>query len=314
MKTVVLAADLGGTNLRLAAVDSDGEILHLVKRPVPRDVKPPTLIDQIREMADECRGRFEGESWDRLFSGVAFTAPAPVAKDFDGVLTKLPNLPSLVGMNLRSELEKIFNLPVTVENDATAAGIGEHWIGASQGLESAICVTLGTGIGGGIIVNGEPIRGKDGIGGEIGHICVEPEGHPCGCGSHGCIEQYASATAIVRLARDSGMAVQTAKDVYDAFKAGNGMADAVFRSMGRYLGITLAGLTNALNPEMLVICGGVTEGWDAFAGHVESEIRLRAYSAAADRATLVKGKLGDNAGIIGAARSAFIDLANDQIR
>ncbi len=163
---------------------------------------------------------------------------------------------------------------------------------------------------GGIIINGEAIRGKDGIGGEIGHICVEPEGHPCGCGSHGYIEQYASATAIVRLARDSGMNVETAKDVYTAHLAGNGMADAVFRSMGRYMGITLAGLANALNPEMLVICGGVTEGWDAFASHVESELRLRAYAAAAARAKLVKGELGDNAGIIGAARSAFLALAD----
>ncbi|MEQ1603866.1 MAG: ROK family protein [Pyrinomonadaceae bacterium] len=310
MKKVVLAADLGGTNLRIAAVDSDGAILHLVKRPVPRDVAPSKLIEQIREMADECCGRFEAGSEGKSFAGIAFTAPAPVAKDFDGVLTKLPNLPSLVGMNLKSELRKLFDLPVTVENDATAAGIGEHWIGASRGLDNVVCVTLGTGIGGGIIINGEAIRGKDGIGGEIGHICVEPEGHPCGCGSHGCIEQYASATAIVRLARDSGMNVQTAKDVYDAHIAGNGMADAVFRSMGRYLGITLAGLANALNPEMLVICGGVTQGWDAFATHVESEIRLRAYPAAAARAKLVKGELGDNAGIIGAARSAFLTLAN----
>ena len=309
MKKVVIAADLGGTNLRIAAVDSDGAILHLVKRPVPRDVSPPILVQQIREMADECTGQLEAGNTGRTFAGVAFTAPAPVAKDFDGLLTKLPNLPSLVGMNLKDELRDLFGLPVTVENDATAAGIGEHWIGASKGLDNVICVTLGTGIGGGIIINGEPIRGKDGMGGEIGHICVEPEGHPCGCGSHGCIEQYASATAIVRVARERGMSVETAKDVYDAFKAGNGAADAVFRSMGRYLGITLAGLANTLNPEMLVICGGVTEGWDAFATHIAAEIRLRAYEAAALRATLVKGKLGDNAGIIGAARSAFLSLA-----
>lgn len=308
MKKVVLAADLGGTNLRIAVVDDNGEILHLVKRPVPDEVTPNQLIEQIEDMGAECRTLFQSGSDQTLFAGVAFTAPAPIAKDFDGVLTKLPNLPSLVGMNLKAELEKLFGLPVTVENDATAAGIGENWIGASRGIENVICITLGTGIGGGIIINGEAIRGKDGIGGEIGHISVEPEGHPCGCGSHGCIEQYASATAIVRLARDRGMNVETAEDVYVAWKAGNGMAEAVFRSMGRYLGITLGGLANVLNPEMLVVCGGVTEGWDAFAGHVESEIRVRAYAAASDRATLVRGKLGDNAGIIGAARSAFLSM------
>ena len=308
MNRVVLAADLGGTNLRIAAVDEGGALLHCVKRPVPHEVSPADLIVQIRSMADECCGRFSAGSPDNAFSGVAFTAPAPVAKDFDGVLTKLPNLPSLVGMNLKDELFKLFRLPVTVENDATAAGVGENWIGASRGIENAICVTLGTGIGGGIIINGEPIRGKDGIGGEIGHICVEPEGHPCGCGSHGCVEQYSSATAIVRLAKERGMTVETAKQVYDAYKSGHGMADAVFRSMGRYLGIMLAGLANALNPEILVVCGGVTEGWDAFASHVEAEIRSRAYAAAAARASLVRGELGDNAGIVGAARSAFLAL------
>lgn len=302
----VLAADLGGTNLRIAAVDDAGNILRIVKEPVPDEVSPGELMTLIGEMADECRTSANGSADD--FAAVAFTAPAPVPADFDGVLTKLPNLPSLVGMNLKAELEKRFRLPVTVENDATAAGIGENWIGASSGIENVVCVTLGTGIGGGIIINGEPIRGKDGIGGEIGHICVEPEGFPCGCGSHGCVEQYASATALVRLARESGMKVENGKELYDAFKAGNGMADAVFRSMGRYLGIMLAGLVNALNPEMLVVCGGVTQGWDAFVSHTQAEINGRAYAVGAERAKLVRGKLGDNAGIIGAARSAFLRM------
>jgi glucokinase len=254
-------------------------------------------------MAHECGGVMSASD---SFRAIAFTAPAPVAKDFDGVLTKLPNLPSLVGMNLKTDLQHLFQLPVLVENDATAAGIGEAWMGASKGVENSICVTLGTGIGGGIIINNEPLRGKDGIGGEIGHICVEPDGHPCGCGSHGCIEQYASATAIVRMAGEAGLDIATSEDVYDLYKDGNEIAEGVFRAMGRYLGITLAGLANALNPEMIVICGGVTAGWDAFACHVEDEIKIRAYPAAAARAPLTCGKLGDNAGLLGAARSAFI--------
>ena len=306
MSNVVLAADLGGTNLRIAAVDSDGSILHLTKRPTPKGVTPVELMDLIREMAHEC-GCVMSEI--DSFKAIAFTAPAPVAKDFDGVLTKLPNLPSLVGMNLKTDLQHFFQLPVFVENDATAAGIGEAWMGASKGVKNSICVTLGTGIGGGIIINGEPLRGKDGIGGEIGHICVEPDGHPCGCGSHGCIEQYASATAIVRMAREAGLDIATSEDVYDLCKSGDQRAEGVFRAMGRYLGITLAGLANALNPEMLVICGGVTAGWDAFAGHVEDEMKIRAYPAAAARARLMCGKLGDNAGLLGAARSAFLAAA-----
>ncbi len=308
MKKLVLAADLGGTNLRIAIVDDSGEVLHVVKRPVPEAVAPTALVTQIGEMAGECDAFLDSRSIELRPSAVAFTAPAPVAKDFDGVLTKLPNLPSLVGMNLKTELQKLFELPVIVENDATAAGIGENWIGASKGIENAICVTLGTGIGGGIIINGEPIRGKDGIGGEIGHICVEPDGHPCGCGSNGCIEQYASGTAIVRLAHENGMRVETARGVYDALVTGDARAKTVFDTMGRYLGIMLAGLVNTLNPEMLVICGGVTQGWDAFAEPTAAEIRYRAYSVGAARARLIKGELGDHAGMVGVARSAFLSL------
>ena len=140
---------------------SAASILHLAKRPVPNGVSPDELVGLVHEMASECGP----------FNAVAFSAPAPAAEDFDGVLTKLPNLPSLVGMNLRDALDDLFHLPVTIENDATAAAIGENWIGASRTVETSICITLGTGIGGGIIIDGVPLRGPDGTGGEIGHIC-----------------------------------------------------------------------------------------------------------------------------------------------
>lgn len=302
MSDLVLAGDLGGTNLRVALVGADGSVRHLTKRPTPKGVSPDQLIGLMREMSGEC---LETLSAGDSLCGAGFTAPAPVAKDSDGVLTKLPNLPTLVGMNLKAELTKLFDVPVTIENDATAAGIGEHWVGASRKVENSVCITLGTGIGGGIIIGGEPLRGKDGTGGEIGHICVEPDGVPCGCGSHGCIEQYASGTAIVRMAREAGMDVVSAADVYSAHRTGDERATAVFHAMGRYLGIVLAGLANTLNPEMLVICGGVTGGWDAFADRAKAEIAVRAYPAAAARAGFVRGRLGDHAGILGVARSAF---------
>ncbi len=302
MNNVVYAADLGGTNLRMAAVDSSGDIRHLTKKPVPHGISPKQLMSLIDAMSVECRGTMS----EKDFSAVAFTAPAPVAKDFDGVLTKLPNLPTITGMNLKEELHKLFKLPVFIENDATAAGIGEHWIGASKGIENAVTVTLGTGIGGGIIINNEPLRGKDGTGGEIGHICVEPDGHPCGCGSHGCVEQYASATALVRMAREAGLSCNTAFDLYTVWQAGDKNAAAVFNKMARYLGIMLAGLMNAINPEMIVVCGGVTNGWEAFYSPLRTEVFARAYKVAATRAPVVRGTLGDNAGILGAARSAFL--------
>lgn len=305
MNDVVFAADLGGTNLRMAVVGRDGSVHHVSKYPVPKAVSPARLMDLIDKMSAECRNSTEQTA---RFCAVAFTAPAPVPLDFDGVLSKLPNLPTLVGMDLKHELERHFSLPVHIENDATAAAIGENWIGASKAVKTSVCVTLGTGIGGGIIIDGEPHRGPDGIGGEIGHICVEPDGHPCGCGSRGCVEQYASATAIVRIAKGSGLDVSSAADVYRLWEEGDERAEVAFRTMARYLGIMLAGLANALNPEMFVICGGVTAGWDAFAHHLSNEVRARAYKAAADRSPIVRGSLGDNAGFIGAARSAFLSI------
>lgn len=303
MTDLVLAADLGGTNLRMAVVDSGGSFSHLTKRPVPKGVSPDGLMSLIDEMAGEIRGGMSGE-----FCAVAFTAPAPIPFDFDGILTKLPNLGSVAGMNFTAELKKLFGVPVTAENDATAAAIGEHWLGASRGVDNSVTVTLGTGIGGGIIINGDVIRGPDGIGGEIGHITVEPNGRQCKCGNVGCIEEYASATAIHRMAGEKGLDVATAADAFAAWQSGDEVARSVFDQMGRYLGQMLAGLANALNTEMFVVCGGVVNGWDAFAPSVQKAINSRSYPAAAARAKLVRGQLGDNAGILGAARSAFLRL------
>jgi glucokinase len=302
MSDFVLAVDLGGTNMRMAAVDRNGRLLSHSKESTPRGMKPEELVELASGMGDTCRKSLDPSA---KLVGVGFAVPAPAAKDFDGVLTKLPNLPTLTGMNLKAALEPVFNVPITVENDATAAAIGEDWLGATRDVGNSICVTLGTGIGGGIILNNEPLRGPDGTGGEIGHICVEPEGHPCGCGSNGCVEQYASATAIVRLAHEAGMEIKSSHDVFDAFKNGDERSIKVFKTAGRYLGIMLGGLVNAIAPDRIVVCGGVTAAWEAFAPHTVAEIAYRAYEAPARRAKLVPGELGDDAGILGAARSAL---------
>jgi glucokinase len=305
MSDTVLAVDLGGTNIRMAAVSDKGAILHLTRAATPADVSPEGLTALTGRLADECRQSIPS---NRRLGAICFAAPAPAAKDGNGVLTKLPNIPTLDGMDLRAALTDLLQMRVLIENDATAAGIGENWRGASVGVANSIMVTLGTGIGGGIIIDSEPLRGVDGTGGEIGHICVEPDGHPCGCGSHGCVEQYASATAIVRQARDEGLDVLSALAVYQAYTQGDAHAKIVFRKMGRYLGLMLAGLVNAINPEMIVIGGGAAGAWDAFIDAVRNEINYRAFSAPAARAQLVQAKLGDNAGILGAARTAFLTI------
>ena len=250
---------------------------------------------------------------------VGFGAGIP-ANIVNGPIQGLPNYKEIEGMDLKAELEAKFKIPVALENDATAAAIGENWLGASKDVRDSIMITLGTGVGGGIIINNEPLRGIDGTAGKIGHINVEPDGHPCKCGSRGCIEEYASATAIVRQARESGLNVSTALEVYklatgsdlphSALRTPHSIeaAQAVFQKVGRYLGITLGSLANALNPEMIIIGGGAAAAFDAFIAPLKTELHSRAFKEPAARAQIVHCKLADDAGILGSARSVFLSL------
>ncbi len=311
MKEIVLAADLGGTNLRMAAVDREGKILHRTKHNTPKSERADEIISAITEASRECLEAVKKEGWIKAFgAAVPATLNAP-----EGIILKAPNLPSLDGFRFSATVSDELNLPVVLENDANAAAIGENWLGAARCAQNAICVTLGTGVGGGIIINGKILRGVDGTAGEIGHICVEPLGEPCGCGSRGCVEQYSSATAVVRLTRELenqypksvllNKSRLTSLDVFDAGKAGDELALEVFRKMGFYLGIALADLVNVLNPESIVIGGGASAGWDLFIGHVQDQINKRAFDEPAKRARLVRAQLGDDAGILGAAKLAF---------
>lgn len=310
MKPAILAADLGGTNLRMAAVDHDGTIIYRARRATPHERSRGSIVGLISEVANECRAAIL-PSYQLVSFG--FAVPA-VVDGSTGKILSAPNLPELDGFDVAKVLSEGLSLPVIVENDANAAAIGEHWKGASRDARSVINVTLGTGVGGGIILNNACLRGIDGTAGEIGHICVEPFGVPCGCGSTGCLEQYASASAIVRMASallneypESVLADEdelTALVVYEAGKAGDRLSIEVFRRMGFYLGIGLAGLINVLNPEVIVIGGGASNGWDLFAEPMTDEIRKRAFQRPAERVKLVRAALGDDAGILGVAQLA----------
>ncbi len=301
MKKIALALDLGGTNIRLAAIGEDGTVYSRSRSATPKQSTSGEIVDIIVSLADQCRHNVPVDS-----TVFAIAAAVPATIDMAaGVLTKLPNLRALEGVCLRDVLSERLGLPAILENDANAAAYGENWLGASRGVDDSICITLGTGVGGGLILNGRPFRGKDGTAGELGHVCVESQGVPCGCGGRGCVEQYASATAIVRMAGEAGMHVKTSFDVYNAAIGGDASAIGVFDKMGSYLGIGIASLINALNPEMVVIGGGVAAAWDLFAPAVAREIHVRSFREPAERAKIVGAELGDDAGILGAARSAF---------
>jgi glucokinase len=311
MNEFVLATDLGGTNLRVAAINRKGEVLYQTKYETPKSERADDIFQAITKAARECEKAIEKKG---KIIAIGAAVPA-IVNASDGIIFKAPNLPSLDGTHFSAAISDELKFPVILENDANSAAIGEHWLGASKGFDNSICVTLGTGVGGGIILSGEILRGIDGTAGEIGHICVEPFGAACRCGSRGCVEQYSSATAVVRIAEElenqypQSLLVKktrrTSLDVYEAGKAGDELALEAFRQMGFYLGIALADLVNVLNPEVIVIGGGAAAGWDLFIHQMREQIYNRAFKEPAERVKILRAKLGDNAGTLGVARLAF---------
>ncbi len=308
---IVLSADLGGTNLRVAAIDANGIIRHQLRAETPKEENAGEIVGLISKLAEENRRQVKslGE-----VSGFSIAVPGTVNPTTKNI-SHAPNVSALENFPLSSALSDKLNLTVIIENDANAAAVGENWLGASKGFQNSIFVTLGTGVGGGIIIDGKILRGIDGTAAEIGHICVEPCGVLCGCGSYGCVEQYSSARAAVRLVRElenqypksflRDKSDLSGLDIYNAGKKGDALALEVFRRQGFYLGIALAGLINVLNPEAIVIGGGAAAGSGLFMPHLLDQINRRAYREPAEQVKIALAECGDNAGILGAAKLAF---------
>ncbi|HEY6122383.1 MAG TPA: ROK family protein [Pyrinomonadaceae bacterium] len=312
-QNLVFAADLGGTNLRAATVDSEGKISSRVKYPTPHSAADAgEIVCAIVKAANECKEA--ARKIGITISSASVVVPGTV--DITGkIVVQAPNVPCLDGFRLSDALGAQLGWPVLLENDANAASMGELWRGAARGCKTIICVTLGTGVGGGIIFNGQLWRGPDGSAGEIGHTTVDPfSGLKCKCGNTGCLELFASATGIVRMAREAlpyypktilNAAQLNSQKIYEAGMQGDELALATLKKMGTYLGIGLANLINLLNPEMIVIGGGVANGWKLFEGYMHQEVEERAFPLPVQRARIVPAECGDDAGLLGAAHLAL---------
>lgn len=305
---LVFAVDLGGTHLRVALVDDTGTILHQVKQETPKGDSAASIVDALVNAA---------QAWtsdERSIVAASIMVPGTVDSE-KTVVVQAPNLPSLVNFGLKAELEQRLGWPVLLENDANAAAVGEMWLGAARGCHDVISVTLGTGVGGGVILDGKLWRGAHGSAGEIGHTAVDPfSGLKCKCGNTGCLELFASATAIVRMTRESLSSFPesvlkscelSAVKVYEAGRNGDELALAVFRRFGMYLGIGLANLMNLIDPQIIVLTGGAVNGWDLFAPEMYRQVGERAFRATAQQVKIARAECGDNAGLLGAARLAF---------
>lgn len=330
-----IGVDMGGTNLRIAAITTDGQLLEKitvgVKLAMGRDYVIGEMCDAILNLTEKYRGSGK-------FMGAGIGVPGIIDVKA-GMMRMSANLPGWTDYPVRDVIERRLGARVFLDNDAKMAAFGEKWQGAGRDVDNMAMMTLGTGIGGAIVLNGKIFYGMNGMAGEFGHVTVEPNGVPCGCGNHGCAERYASATGIVRMAREAaesgnapGLAEAlssdpafSAKSVYLLAQQGDPDAKRIFHRFGEVLGILLSGLINVLNLEMFVIGGGVVSAWDAFAPTMFAELCDRSLVYAATVPDDVRGKnkapspqianytskktiitqaiLGSDAGLYGAART-----------
>ena len=312
MGRVVIGVDLGGTNLRTAILSPDGNILDRHKEATHAADGWENVVARLIENIKRHRKSAIQQGFDVAAVGVG--APGVIQAD-KGIVVKSPNFPDWNNLPLKDQLEKTLGIPVFLENDANAAALGEQWRGAGQGIRSMILLTLGTGVGGGIILDNKIWHGADGMAGEIGHMTLIPDGRPCTCGNIGCLEMYSSARGIVQSFREAlgettgGVPDQliqiSSEQVYEAAGAGNEIALQVMKDMGRMLGIGIASLINIFNPERIVVGGGVKDAWPLFIGATREEIMKRAFAVPAKRTEIVPSQLGDDAGMVGAAAVAL---------
>jgi glucokinase len=327
MPSFAIGVDLGGTNLRVAAVDTNGVIMEKVTTGTevarPRD----QVLDEMCNAISDLAARFSDANH---LTGIGVGIPG-IIDLHTGMLHESPNLPGWQDYPVRKELERRLGTTVILENDANAAALGEKWLGAGSESDDLCMLTLGTGVGGGLVLGGKVWHGMTGMAGELGHTTVDPHGVTCGCGNQGCLEQYASATAIKRMAMEAiavGEAPQlayamnkspefSAKMVYELAEQGDEPARQIFQKVGHALGVVLANLVNTFNLRIYVIGGGVASAWKAFAPTMLEEVRKRSFvyvaTTPADlpattwQTTLItQAQLGSDAGLIGAARLPMI--------
>lgn len=289
MTDLFLGVDLGGTNVKLGVCTADGGARESLSIPTEADRGVPHVIDRIGAAAERLTARTGKVR--ACGSGV----PGPLDLQRRTIIVA-PNMPGWNGVPYPDLLSRRLGLPTTMENDANCAAWGEFVAGAGRDFASLVLYTLGTGIGGGIVLNGELWVGVSGAAGELGHMMIDPKGRVCGCGQIGCLEQYASATA---LAREYGKG--SAKDCFDA--AGRGEADAV-AAIDRAcdsLAIGLANMVHVLHPEIIVLAGGMAAGGNLLFDRVRKGTKKRVFPVSAEKIRIEPSKLGDDAGWLGAA-------------
>ncbi len=305
-KKYAIGIDLGGTNLRVALVSEDGEIARKIKKPSSEPVLEAVLsaIDEIKQTEIVGIGLGVAGLIDRRRGRVFIS----------------PNLHAIEGIDLVMEIRNRFNVPVMIENDANVAALGEKTAGAGKGFDNFVLLTLGTGIGGGIIHKGKLLD----VSAEIGHMSINADAGKCPCGNIGCLETYASARAMIAKAVDllekgnesilkecckGSIYKITPEDIYKAALEGDALSREILKDAGRFLGVGIANLINIMSPEAIILTGGLVGAWNIYVQEAIKEASRRAFKELFDAVKIIPSSLGDDAGIVGAASLVFMDAA-----
>lgn len=322
-KKYAVSLDMGGTNLKGAIISRDGQILKKVSVPTEADSSRDKVIGNIIHTINELV-----EDWDETdgIVGIGVGCPGSIDTRTGTIVGGAENIPYLNGVCLSEEINSKFPYPVYVDNDATNAVKGEFLFGAGQSFDNIVCITLGTGIGAGIILNGDIYHGTSDYAGELGHMIVVPEGRPCTCGNMGCVEAYSSATAMVQAAkykkkkRLASMLLEIEEDeittelIVDLAQKGDKHCSEIIHEAAKYIGITLASVTNLLNLQLCIIGGGVSAAGSVLFDVIESYFYTYAMPEAARHCRVLPASLGNDAGTIGAAAMVFMideKISND---
>lgn len=309
----IVGIDIGGTNIKAGLVEAiTGEILYSTSIKTESEKGADNTFDRIATLVEAIIAQNGATKAEVL--GIGMGIPGPVVNQ--EIVAFFANFPWAININVREAIEKRTGLQVKVDNDVNVITAGEAWLGSAKGYKNVVCLALGTGVGGGILVNGELVSGFRGAGGEIGHMVVEADGKLCGCGHKGCLEAYCSANGVIREAVsrltvnkknrvweliEGDLSKVEAKHVFDAAKEGDAFALDIVDYIVKYLAIGIGNLINVLNPEIIVIGGGVALAGDILFKPLNEEIKKTALRVSLEGIQIVPAALGNDSGVVGAA-------------
>jgi len=324
MDQFLIGVDMGGTNLRMGIITPDGKVFKKNQYSIDTSKKASELIEELISKLKDLIQKELKDPKQLIGIGVGIAGLINMKK---GIISESPNIRDLKDFRLRDFLEKEIPYPIAIENDANAFTLGEGWVGAAKGCKHYCGITLGTGVGGGIVVEGRILHGTEGMAGEVGHMVIALDGPLCGCGGRGCLEVYASGTAVRRMALEAiakgnglfkwsqdDLKNLNSENVFEAAKSGEATAQKIFHEMGVYLGLGLVNLIHLFNPEKIVIGGKVSEAWDFFSPSAIRTVQERSMKGPRETVEIVKSKCGDDAGMLGAAYSALTEIADCRLR